>query len=138
MDYKFIDVNNLSELRSFIKQNTSENFRYYDKRDFSVISNHLVTYLAYQNGDPVAYGHLDFENAVVWLGVLVGKEYRGKGYGKQMTTKLVEFADQNELNLCLTVDKSNQVAMIIYQALNFRVFKENDKIFFMERLWRIL
>lgn len=95
MDFIKLDHNDKKDIESlsiFINENRQNQvtFRYFNSRPFEIIKNHLVTYLATENGKKVAYGHLDNEGGNIWLGVMVDGKSRGKGYGKLMTKKLME------------------------------------------------
>lgn len=86
MKLKRINKENISLLNNFI-QNAGSSlnyFRYYNKRDFTVIKNHLVTYVIEENGNALAYGHLDKEGDLIWLGTCVIESAIGKGLGKKL------------------------------------------------------
>ena len=68
-----LDLSSLIELDEFIKSNINgaKTFRYFSKRPYSVIKNHIYTCLYYIDDVCVGYGHLDFEDKKTWLGIIV-------------------------------------------------------------------
>ena len=78
---KSIGLEHIRLLQQFVDElgDAKMHFRYFSSRLLSVISNHIITLLALDSQDvPLAYGHLDVENKVVWLGVCVLPLYWGK------------------------------------------------------------
>jgi RimJ/RimL family protein N-acetyltransferase len=100
-------------------------FRYFDKRPFSVIKEHLVTLIGMDEdpkyeGDPICYGHL---NAEGWLGICVSEFYRGEGLGKQMMSELIRHGKEKGLKeIKLIVDTDNAVARAMYEKFGFVEF----------------
>ena len=95
-------------------------FRYYDKRPLSVTSNHVLTLIGKDGGIPVAYGHLDKEDDVVWLGVCVSSSRQSKGLGKAMMSKLLYEASRlGVAKLRLGVDNGNLIARSLYEKFGF-------------------
>ena len=129
MEVVKINQDNVQLLKEFISSlgTAAHSFRYFNSRTTDVISNHLVTLILTDNGKPAAYGHLDPENDIVWLGICVIPAYQNKGYGKLMMNELVNAARQLQLkNISLTVDKDNQSAIRMYEQFNFSKEKEFD------------
>jgi ribosomal protein S18 acetylase RimI-like enzyme len=133
MQIKRINRENTDLLKSFLDSCSTSlvTFRYFQSRPLSVIKNHLTTLLAIDDAQmPVAYGHLDPENGIVWLGICVSDKSQGKGYGDLMMKELVDEAARlniDEINL--TVDKINLPAIRLYEKYGFKRIKETDKIF---------
>lgn len=130
---RFLKVNrhNLNLLEHFVSTmgKASESFRYFEKRNpREVVQNHLVTYLLY-HGSCVAYGHLDIEDDVVWLGICVKPSYQGRGYGNKMMEKLMNSTTKP---IQLSVDKENKRAISLYEKLGFNIFDEGESIFYMK------
>lgn len=96
-------------------------FRYFNKRPVSSIHNHLITIVIVNKFDcPVAYGHLEKENNVVWLGVAVADDYVNKGLGKLIMKYLIHFSKSiKEPVIYLSVDHNNFVAQNLYTGLGF-------------------
>ena len=123
----FVEIHkdNTSLLATFIQYagKALESFRYYNKRDFGVIDNHLVTILLKNSmGEPIGYGHLDKENDIVWLGIAIIEKEMGKGYGKLVMDKLLFEAKKKEIHtIFLTVDKKNHSAIGLYKRFGFVV-----------------
>ena len=105
-------------------------FGYFNKRDKSVLDNHVVTFIGILNGAPVAYGHLDREEDKVWLGICVKEKYTGRGYGKKIMEKLVTSHDGD---IHLSVDKDNEEAINLYKFFSVEEIDSNDKLYFMRR-----
>jgi GNAT superfamily N-acetyltransferase len=118
-------------LQQFIDEAGSslQSFRYFSKRPVEVIKNHACTYLLMDTDTPVAYGHLDIEEGVVWLGVAVSEAYVGKGLGAMMMHKLIDFAKENAIpTIRLSVDNNNTAAIKMYEKLGF-VWQEKRETF---------
>jgi len=95
-------------------------FRYFNKRPLTIINQHLLTVLSYDQDRPCGYGHLDKEQDKVWLGVMVAEDYQGMGIGKMILNYLFDFADRNNVSeIFLTVDKVNYVAEKLYRTFGF-------------------
>tara|TARA_R110000824_G_scaffold216193_2_gene402813 strand:+ start:13722 stop:14132 length:411 start_codon:yes stop_codon:yes gene_type:complete len=130
---RFLKINrhNLNLLEHFVSTmgEASKSFRYFEKHNpREVVHNHLVTYLLY-HGSSVAYGHLDVEDDIVWLGICVKPSYQGKGYGKTMMEKLIKSTTKP---IQLSVDKENKRAISLYEKLGFNIFNEGESIFYMK------
>lgn len=105
--------------------NSLDSFRYFKSRELSCIKNHLTTILLYEKNSPVGYGHLDNDNGVIWLGICISEVNKGKGLGKLIMANLLEFAKKNSLpSVQLTVDKSNVVAISLYEKFGFKIISE--------------
>jgi GNAT superfamily N-acetyltransferase len=131
---RFVNVskNNIILLENFVIEMgaASNTFRYYDKRSLNVIENHMTTLLLLDDGIPAAYGHLERENNVVWLGICVLPLRWGQGLGKYVIEKLIESAKElKETSINLTVDKTNLSAISLYEKVNFRKICENEHYF---------
>jgi len=126
-----IKEDNIHLLKDFIENmgTASKSFRYYNSRSIEVIKNHLATLLIVENDKPIAYGHLDTEDNVVWLGVCVLPAFLGKGHGNNMMSELLKTAKKmHVLKIQLTVDKDNKTAISLYEKFNFkkeRGFEDN-------------
>ena len=130
---KFLKYNDNDEkiLKDYLSQNTkaTKTFRYFKKRDFNVINNHIYTALYFNNNDIVGYGHLDREDNTVWLGIMVSDKFRRLGIGNKIITNLIENYD-GEINL--SVDKKNISAINLYKSKNFIKLKDNNEIIIMK------
>ena len=112
-----------------------EKFRYFNDRHLGVIDDHIYTILILdQNNSPVAYGHLDPEKEVVWLGICVSENVRRKGYGKQIMVDLINKATEIGLaEICLKVDSNNIKAISLYRNFMFEIISEKkDEYFIMK------
>jgi RimJ/RimL family protein N-acetyltransferase len=109
-------------LKNFLEHAGSSlnSFRYFNKRSFAVLKNHIVTFILEENGNALAYGHLDLESGTVWLGICVIESQLGKGLGKRMMKELLDFAEENEIRkIKLAVDNDNLVAQSLYKKFGF-------------------
>tara|TARA_Y100000768_G_C23827470_1_gene609647 strand:- start:470 stop:883 length:414 start_codon:yes stop_codon:yes gene_type:complete len=129
-----IDYQNKYLISDFIKSagESLVKFRYFDKRDLNVISNHIYTCIMLLNDKPIGYGHLDLEDRKVWLGICIIQRDKGKGYGKILINDLLLNAKKNQIKeIYLTVDKDNITAYNFYKKFNFKKIKSNDSSYFM-------
>lgn len=117
-----IDLSNSYLIKDFLKNagDSLTTFRYYKKRGLEAINNHLVTYIGSVDSSIVAYGHLDKNDEIIWLGIAVAESYKGKGYGKIMMNHLISFAKKNRLpRINLSVDSDNISARSLYETFGF-------------------
>lgn len=130
MKFLMINDENIEHLDDFIKiiGSSSASFRYYNSRDTSIIKNHVFTFLLYDD-EFVGYGHLDKEDDKVWLGICVKEGCHGKGYGKKIMEKLVDY----DGDIYLSVDAINARAIRLYQLFQFKEIDRTEKIVYMKR-----
>lgn len=69
------------------------------------------------------YGYVD--DATPELTIAVLPEYRGKGIGNRLLTKLLEYARLHYVSISLSVIEENP-ALRLYQRLGFQEFKRQD------------
>jgi len=115
----------IEDLKHIIKENVLGNktFRYFDKREFSCLDNHILTNLYYVENDCVGYGHLDRDGENVWLGIMVLDNHVGKGYGNKIFESLINSTNSD---ISLSVDKINIKAINLYKKYKFVIFSENE------------
>lgn len=134
---KEITSNNKLDLKNFIDNlgDSRDTFRYFNKRDLSIISNHAYTILAFNNKDePIGYGHLDQDGGKTWLGIAVISKEKGNGLGKILLSYLINKADSLNVDLYLTVDKINIIASKLYEKCGFGIEKNvNEDVLLMKR-----
>lgn len=134
---KKISYEDLADLKYFFDYNcgsSSESFTYFKKRTYEVIKNHIVTLLLYENNQPIGYSHLDKDGDNIWFGICVGEHYKGKGLGRQLMLATLKEADKQKISpILLTVYRDNIQAIKLYENLGFKVYKQNDMIFFMKK-----
>lgn len=134
MEYTVVEIKdeNYTPIRSFIKHAGSslESFRYFNKRPLSVIKNHLYTVVFEIDGKAAAYGHLDQEDDVVWLGIAVAQDFKQKGLGIAMMHDLIAKGKQRGVKeIVLSVDKDNAAAIKLYEKLMFEHLRDlNEKV----------
>lgn len=118
-----INEYNIELLEKFINkiQKESLTFRYYENRDVEVIKNHVITIILITDDEEfVGYGHLDNENEIIWLGVVVLEKFQNMGYGNILLKLLLEKAKEKKVKrIRLSVDKKNLSAMKLYKKFGF-------------------
>lgn len=138
---KKISVNDIDSIKLFLENAGSSlnTFRYYEKRSFDIISEHVYTVILFDGEMPIGYGHLDdSENSnTVWLGIALAEKYVGKGLGKLLLENLIlEANNLNISNIKLSVDSNNVVAICLYEKYRFKKLTEmipNQKTILMLR-----
>jgi GNAT superfamily N-acetyltransferase len=134
-EYKLVRANE-QLLQQFIMdlQEGAASFRYYKTRPLSIITHHLTTLiLTNTHNYPVAYGHLEKENNVLWLGIAVADNYKGLGLGKQMMHALIDTArKKRETAITLSVDNDNKVAQQLYHQFGFTKMEQSSNIVMMK------
>lgn len=135
-NYKFIEIDKKSDLfLDFLEKELKINsdFTYFSKRLPSVLDNHLVTILLITNSETIGYGHIDKEK-LNWLGIYISQKYRGKAFGSILLDELLRRSREINLDvISLSVYKSNKGAYNLYKKKGFKVFKETDMSFFMNK-----
>jgi perosamine synthetase len=116
-----INDNNIELLKSFILNNKSNNFRYYNKRDISVIKNHLITLiLTNDDNKSIGYAHIDNENNEFWFGICLLEDYQNKGLGTKIMNYIFNKKNITLIkNIKLTVDNDNFNAIKLYKKFGF-------------------
>ena len=130
-----IDRENIWQLERLIAHagDSTKTFRYFDKRDVSIVLDHIYSCIAFKGDRSIGYGHLEQEGGVVWLGIMISSSEVGKGFGKQMMDHLMFRArDMRLMKVRLSVDKINQAAIRLYRKFNFMVIEEREDIIMME------
>ena len=122
-----IDKNNcsyLEDLDVFIKKNPEgcKSFRYFNKRPYNIIQNHIYTCLYYLDNECVGYGHLDEEDDKVWLGILVSDSKKGQKIGDKIMDDLIS---KTNSDISLSVDINNLPAFKLYEKKGFVTISRN-------------
>lgn len=131
MSFLRIGMDNYEVLIDFLKTigKSSETFRYFSKRTIpDCLHHHVVTLLLFDGNTPVAYGHLDREGEIVWLGICVSERHVGRGYGKMMMRELTSLYHGP---IMLSTDKHNFTAISLYQQFGFSHSHSTDNTYFM-------
>ena len=135
MEFIRIDTTNMHLLQSFVDRagKSLETFRYFAKRPFTVVENHVCTWVLVDGTNVEAYGHLDKEGDTVWLGIAVADAARGKGLGAEMMNRLMESAEALGLRqVKLSVDHVNVPAIKLYERFGFKLAEKKDTFGFYE------
>ena len=125
------DLPSLIELDEFIKSNTNgvKTFRYFTKRPYTIIKNHIYTCLYYLDNICVGYGHLDSEDEKTWLGIIVSDNEVGKKIGDQIMDDLI-LNSKNDIHL--SVDISNNSAVYLYKKKGFEIIEKKINYYIMK------
>lgn len=123
-----------AEVRQFLDSagDSLSSFRYFSKKDVSVIDNHIFTILYRRGSEHVGYGHLDKEDGVIWLGICISEKERGRGLGKIIMQDLTNFARERRLELSLSVDNDNSHAISLYEKFGFTKTSQSRNVTFMK------
>ena len=128
-----ISHNNSNLLSEFINKTQPKEFRYYTSRNIKNIKNHILTILGICNNVPIAYGHIDYENDINWVGLCVLEPFQHNGYGKQIFKYLLDFIQHNHIiNIQLSVDIDNYKAQNLYLKNNFYISNTLENCYIMK------
>lgn len=112
---------------------TLEKFRYYDARPLKIIDHHLATFIIHHESKSIAYGHLDQEEDIIWLGIAIAESFQGQGLGKLMMIHLLTYARLQKISkIKLAVDLDNRAAIPLYRKFGFKEINRTKKVLFME------
>jgi GNAT superfamily N-acetyltransferase len=109
----------LDRVRAFAERIDSDSFRYFKTRKVEdALLTHHVTLLYTINDEDVGYAHIDYDmkSARYYLGVCVLEKWQGRGIGKKLIQTLLK---QYQGDIWLTVDRTNTVAIRIYEKFDF-------------------
>jgi RimJ/RimL family protein N-acetyltransferase len=125
---KIIDNPTTFEVDTFLKENLEgqKKFRYFEKRETSIINNHTKKILIYIDDTIAGYGHIEFEDKF-WLGIMVGDNFTGKGLGNIIMDELLKNLTHP---VFLTVDIDNIPAINLYTKKGF-VFVEKINYYYL-------
>jgi len=118
----------IGDIQKYFNLNKSEYFRYFDKRKFDVVNNHIYTSLYYLENDTIGYGHIESEDDKNWLGMFITDTYRGKGIGNII---LEDLLNNSFKETHLTVDKKNVSAINLYKKYGFNIENEENNYYLM-------
>jgi ribosomal protein S18 acetylase RimI-like enzyme len=66
-----------------------------------------------------------YENQYVIRDVFVKEDQRGKGFGRQIMTAILEFLIPKKKKIVLYVDPQNKIARTLYLSLGFKFIKKS-------------
>lgn len=135
MKFTRVSISNTSLLEKFVANagKSLETFRYFSSRPFSIVKNHVCTWVIEEGGSVEAYGHLDREGETIWLGIAVAEHAKGKGFGKKMMQRLMESALALGLpKVKLSVDHINEAAIRLYLQSGFILIEKRETFGFYE------
>ena len=131
---EFILNPKIENLKYFFNKNkkNTKYFRYFKKRSFDIIDNHILTLLLIDGDKTVGYGHLDLEDGITWLGIMVCDDCKSKGYGKIIMDKLITYRNND---IYLSVDNENIIAQKLYAQSGFVTIENNvnNKIMILKK-----
>lgn len=124
-----INENDICELLKN-SPNGIQSFRYFNKRPTDIVNKHKYNVMCFIDSKPVGYGHLDYDDNKLWLGILISDLFVGQGYGKIIMNNLIEaFNQMDEQFLYLTVDKINLNAQKLYKLFGFELNDDHDNYY---------
>tara|TARA_X000000368_G_C22780240_1_gene601197 strand:- start:284 stop:706 length:423 start_codon:yes stop_codon:yes gene_type:complete len=129
------DLQILSEFIDSLKEE-KDTFKYFEKRKIEIVYSHELTYLMIgRDNEILAYGHIENENNIYWLGILVPIKHQSKGNGLLMMNKLIEESKKLKIpKITLSVYKANEKAVNLYNKMGFSVVKEDKSNLFFEKI----
>lgn len=80
---------------------------------------------------PCGYGLITIEDGNAMLTGVIEKDYRGKGYGRDLFSKLIKIAKTKSDKVSLEVLATNYAAKKLYESLGFVPTKQNNNTIFM-------
>lgn len=88
-------------------------------------------YGVYENNNLVGIAGARIKLPEVWIigNVFVHPDYRGRGYGKAVTSAVTEDAVKSGALAYLQVEVNNTIAIGIYEKLGYRIIRKNPWIF---------
>lgn len=120
-------------LKDFINIPHPPQFRYFSSRNIDVVENHKLTIIGTIEDEPIAYGHIDHDNEINWIGICVLDVYQGNGYGKQILSYLLNYIKTNNINnVQLSVDTDNYKALNLYLKNDFQISEITNKYYIMK------
>jgi hypothetical protein len=134
------DCSSLLEIDEFIKKNINgvKTFRYYSKKPYNIIKNHIYTCLYYIDNICVGYGHLDYEDNKIWLGIMVSDSQIGNKIGDKIMDDLLL---NSNTDVYLSVDFDNKYAISLYEKKQFKIVENKINHHIMKlkkiKLWQI-
>jgi len=136
MEILRITTENRSLVSTFLESagaDTLEKFRYFNTRPLEILDNHVTTFIIHHELAPIAYGHLDKEDDIIWLGIAISSPFQGKGLGALMMNHLLTYARLQKIpTIKLAVDSDNQAAIPLYKKFGFKEINRTKKVLFME------
>lgn len=108
-------------------------FKFYHKRGYDHVLNINSAFLYYSGDEIIGYGHLDEDINSIWLGIMVKKNSRGKGFGKMILKDLINVYQNYSTSkvLKLAVDKKNIAAKELYSNSGFKLESTTENNHFM-------
>jgi RimJ/RimL family protein N-acetyltransferase len=136
-----IKPNTVSLIESFLSEQAeiSDHFRYFQSRNPStIIQQHVYTVVGIdeETNQVIAYGHIDYDEKY-WLGICIWKSHCGKGYGTEIMNQLIQYADEHQINLSLSVDLTNTNAIRLYEKYRFIPARQTQTVLYMNRPYLI-
>lgn len=126
---RVINLKNIVLINKLLKTagKSLETFRYFSTRNIGIVKQHIITVVLEENENIIGYGHLDEEDNIVWLGLMVSEKYKSMGYGSYILQFLIEYSIKNDINkIKLSVDKGNTGAIYLYEKNGFKKVAENE------------
>ena len=90
-----VNDDNIEILRTFLKNDIPKSFRYFNRRDFHCIKNHIITLIMTFDDVPVGYAHLDKDCDNIWIGICILPEHQGNKHGDKVLDFLLSYVKKN-------------------------------------------
>lgn len=133
MEILTVNRSNVELLEKFIELNNSKHFTYFNNRTIDVLIDHVITIIGVIDNNPIAYGHIDLNNNINWIGLCVLEKFHTNGYGKQILKYLLNHINNNEItNVKLTVNIDNYIALNMYLKNNFIISNIENKFYVLD------
>jgi ribosomal protein S18 acetylase RimI-like enzyme len=138
LDFQIVPItaDESAGLESFVASLGEElrTFRYFKSRPFDVLRNHVFTCLIIHENNMIGYGHLDEEDGVVWMGLLIKKEFQGKGLASHLIGLFILKGKELGLkHIQLTVDADRPLAIKLYERFGFKEIARGKSNLIMRR-----
>jgi len=129
---KLIKNKDINDVLEFLIRNENDFFKPHDYTKETLINNVESDdkfYIMSFNNTIIAYGMLrGYQEGykIPSLGILIGEDYRGKGYSKTMMRFLENEASKTSDEIRLTVFKKNITAISLYKKMGYVLENYND------------
>ena len=136
MEFRRIDKSNYLDCMALTVDDTQEDFVADNKRSLveAAYENGLYTLGVYLEETMIGFILYDYDESIPGWSMsrfMIGKQFQGKGYGKQAVIEFFEYfrAKHNADKLYISVSLENMIARKMYSSIGFTEIKEVEYIF---------
>lgn len=122
-----------NECSQFMTNNPNKISLYSQIKWFINLPENLTPYIFYKEGIPVGYGIIKINDNRALLTGGIKENSRGLGLGKELFSLLIYESEKLDKTPTLDVLKTNKRAINLYSSLGFKVIKEEQGIYVMEK-----